>query len=141
MEDRIQKIMKNLDCSREDALKVIEDDRKIDKGEKLFELTAEQKKASKDARQVARKPTVYKFEQKRTRKADNEKAEIMQMLAEMLKPVSTEFELTNPERECVFVFKDRKLKITLSAPRKQQKGVDNNPQSCYNKTIERKWKI
>lgn len=119
MEERIQKIMKNLDCSREDALQVIEDDKKIDKGEKLFELTAEQKKASKDARQVARKPTVYKFEQKRTRKADNEKAEVMQMIAELLEPLSAEFELTNPERECVFVFKDRKLKLTLSAPRKQ----------------------
>lgn len=119
MEDRIKKIMKNLNCSREDALQVIEDDKRIDKKEKLFELTKEQKKASKSARQVARKPTVYNFEQKKTTpKPDAEKAEIMQMLAEVLEPISTKFELTNPQRECVFVFKDRKLKITLSAPRK-----------------------
>ena len=77
----------------------------------------EQKQASKKYRQGDRKPTIYKLD-KRERKADNEKAEVMQMIAEMLEPLSAEFELTNPERECVFVFKDRKLKLTLSAPRK-----------------------
>lgn len=119
MEERIAKIMKNLDCSREDALQVIEDDRRIDKGEKLFELSKEQQKASKQARQVAKKPTVYQFDtSKRTRKADNEKAELMGLLMGALNKVTTDFEMVNPERECVFVYNDRKFKITLSAPRK-----------------------
>lgn len=119
MQEKVKILMKNLDCSYEEAMQIIEDDKKIDKGEKLFELTAEQQKASKQARSVSRQPTVYKFDtKKRTRKADNEKGEIMEIIANALGSVSTEFELTNPERECVFFFKDRKFKITLSAPRK-----------------------
>ena len=39
--------MKTLDLTREQALQVIEDDKRIDKGEKLFELTDEQKANAK----------------------------------------------------------------------------------------------
>jgi hypothetical protein len=45
----VEKLMKNLGISREEALQVIADDKAIDKGEKLFELSAEQKKAAKQA--------------------------------------------------------------------------------------------
>ena len=39
MEERIKLIMKNLECSREEAIQVIKDDEAIDKGEKMFELS------------------------------------------------------------------------------------------------------
>ena len=55
---------------------VLEDDKRIDKGEKLFELSAEQEKASKQARQADRKPTVYKLDNangKRSKKSDNDR--------------------------------------------------------------------
>ena len=53
-EKLIAKHMKVLGITREEAIQLIEDDRKIDKGEKLFELTPEQKQASKKARQADR---------------------------------------------------------------------------------------
>jgi hypothetical protein len=42
LEQEIQKMMKLLDISEEEAREIVEADRKIDKGEKLFELTEEQ---------------------------------------------------------------------------------------------------
>ena len=43
MENRILQLMTALKISREEALQVLEDDKRIDRGEKLFELTDEQK--------------------------------------------------------------------------------------------------
>ena len=63
--DKIQKMMTLLDISKEEAKQLVEDDKKIDRGEKLFELSPEQEKASKKARQSGRKPTVYKFDTKK----------------------------------------------------------------------------
>ena len=62
-EKLIAKHMNLLKISRDEAIQLIEDDKRIDKGEKLFSLTPEQEKASKKARSAGRKPktTVYKF--------------------------------------------------------------------------------
>lgn len=111
--------MEGLRCTEAEALKVYEADREIDKGAKLFELSAEEKKASKQARQAPRKPTAYNFDtSKRQRKADNEKSEVIQILVDALQNNGADMvEVTNAEREFTFVFKNRKLKITLSAPR------------------------
>ena len=49
MTKEVEKLMKSLDITEQEALQLIEDDKRIDKGEKLFELTKEQQKASKDA--------------------------------------------------------------------------------------------
>ena len=62
---------------------VLADDKRIDKGEKLFELSAEQEKASKQARKADRKPTVYKLDNtagKRSKKEDSDKATLMNAL-------------------------------------------------------------
>ena len=72
MEKQIENLINVLGCSREEAIDIIESDKRIDKGEKLFELSDEQKQAEKKARQADRAPTVYKF-QKRERKADEDK--------------------------------------------------------------------
>lgn len=50
MEEEILKLMTKLDISREEALEILEDDKKIDKGEKLFELSKEQEKVAKNMR-------------------------------------------------------------------------------------------
>lgn len=97
---------------------ILADDKRIDKGEKLFELTAEQSKTSKQARIVPRTPTAYNFT-KRERKADNDKRELIDLL---VKTVSNQqgcvlLEITNQEREFLFTYNDRKFKIVLSAPR------------------------
>lgn len=117
-EERIEKLMKNLDISREEALQVLEDDKKIDKGEKLFNLTKEQEKASKQARSTGTKaPTAFKFET-RQRKADNDKQALICLVEEVLKTNAENVEVTNKEREILFTYNDKKYKIVLSAPRK-----------------------
>ena len=99
---------------------VLEDDKRIDKGEKLFELSAEQEKASKQARQADRKPTVYKLDNangKRSKKSDNDKADLVNALFSAILPMCDTYEITNGEREFCFTYHGRKFKVVLSAPR------------------------
>lgn len=118
-QEQIKRIMEGLRCSEEEAREIYQADQAIDKGEKLFELSAEEKKASKQARQAPRKPTAYNFDtSKRQRKADNEKAEVVEILRDaLLADGARNVAMTNPEREFTFEFKGRKMKIVLSVPR------------------------
>ena len=96
---------------------VLADDKRIDKGEKLFELDPELKKGAKKARQADRKPTAYNF-QKRERKADMGKRDLISALVGAVAPLADgEVEITNIEREFVFTVNGRKYKVVLSAPR------------------------
>lgn len=115
--DKVQDLMNLLGCDEETARQVIADDEKIDKGEKLFEQTAEQKANSKKYRQGDRKPTVYKLEP-RERKADTDKREIIQTLDEALCDLVDNVTVTNIERQIDFEFNGRKFRVVLSAPRK-----------------------
>lgn len=113
----VENIMQLLDCDEEQAKQVIEDDKRIDKGEKLFELTAEQQTVAKKYRQGDRKPTVYNFNT-RERKADNDKRELIALLNATLDEVATcEPTVTNPERQIDFLYKGKKYRVVLSAPR------------------------
>ena len=116
--EQIKKLMDKLDLTEEQARQLLEDDKAIDKGAKLFELSAEQKKAEKAMRQCDRAPTVYKFT-KRERKADTAKSDILQLLIAGVRDQSTadQFEVINPEREFIFQFENRKFKVVLSCPR------------------------
>ena len=109
--------MENLGCDYETAKQVVLDDERIDKGEKLFEQTAEQKANSKKYRQGDRKPTVYKLD-KRERKADADKRKLVELIAAAVGMV-TEIEptVTNIERQIDFEFRGRKFRVVLSAPR------------------------
>lgn len=115
--NRAQELMELLGCDEQTAKQVIADDEKIDKGEKLFEQTAEQKAISKKYRQGDRKPTVYKLD-KRERKADVDKRHLIALLAATVNEI-TEVEptVTNIERQIDFEFRGRKFRIVLSAPR------------------------
>lgn len=117
MENKIQDLMKNLGCDYETAKQVVLDDERIDKGEKLFEQTAEQKANSKKYRQGDRKPTVYKLE-KRERKADADKRQLIALLCATVGEVAdNEPTVTNIERQIDFEFRGRKFRVVLSAPR------------------------
>ena len=119
MEKQIDKLMNSLQCSRDEAIAIIEDDKKIDKGEKLFELSPELEAGAKKARQADRKPTVYNFDTKdKKRKADEDKAKLIAIITESLEQVEIIPTVTNAEREMEFIYNDRKFKLTLSAPRK-----------------------
>ena len=116
MEEKIAKLMKNLDISREEALEIIEDDKAIDRGAKMFELDPELEKGAKKARQAERKVSTAPV--KRERKAKPEKAEICSAMMDGLKSLGVdEFTVNNPEREFVFTHNGTKYKVTLACPR------------------------
>ena len=110
----VEKLMKKLGCTEAEALEIIEADKAIDKGANLFELTAEQEKASKEARQADSKPREKKVTKER--KVDNDKSEIMRKLLDCFDEY--EPQVINAEREFTFTYNERKFKIVLSAPRK-----------------------
>ena len=119
MEERIKDIMKKLDCTREEAIQILEDDDEIEHGADLFKLTPEQEKVSKQARSVDRKPAKQKA--KRERKADEEKREIIDFVYRLIKEELgyDDTEITNIERQIDWQNKEgRKFRIVLSCPRK-----------------------
>ena len=114
MEEKIQKLMKSLNISREEALELMEDDKEIDRGAKMFELPDELKAGAKKARQADRKATTTK----RERKPEPEKAEICSAMMDGLRELGVEdFNITNAEREFLFVHNGTKYKVTLACPR------------------------
>ena len=117
MEEKIQKLMKSLNISREEAIELMEEDRRIDKGEKLYELDPELEKGAKRARQADRKKSDTPT--KRERKPKPEKAEICSAMMEGLAELGiADFDITNPEREFSFTHNGTKYKVTLACPRK-----------------------
>ena len=114
--EQVQEIMKLLGCDEETAKQVLADDERIDKGEKLFEQTAEQKANSKKYRQGDRKKPIVLTP--RERKADAEKRQLIALLNATIEEIAdTSPKVTNIERQIDFEFKGRKFRIVLSAPR------------------------
>lgn len=113
----IDELMKTLNCSKDEAKSIIETDKLIDKGADPFPLTPEQKVVEKEMRRGHKAPTVYKF-QKRERKPNDAKREIIQTLDEALCDIADDVTVTNPERQIDFVIDDVHYRVVLSAPRK-----------------------
>jgi hypothetical protein len=108
--------MSLLKISREEAIQLIEDDKAIDRGAKLFELDPELEKGAKKARQAERKVSTTPV--KREKKAKPEKAEICCAMMDGLRVLGVEdFTINNPEREFVFIHNGTKYKVTLACPR------------------------
>jgi hypothetical protein len=115
MEEKIQKLMKSLNISREDAIALMDEDKAIDRGEKLYELPKELQAGAKKARQADRKKT----ETKREKKPKPEKEEICSAMMDGLRELGVgEFEILNAEREFIFHKDGVKYKVTLACPRK-----------------------
>ena len=116
-EKLIAKHMATLKISREEAIQLIEDDKAIDRGAKLFELDPELEKGAKKARQADRKVPTTPV--KREKKAKPEKAEICSaMMDGLAKSLGVdEFNITNAEREFIFTHNGTKYKVTLACPR------------------------
>ena len=114
MEKQIAHLMKSLDISEAEARQMIADDAEIDKGADLFPLTAEQEKASKQARSTGTR--AYSFT-KRERKTDTDKRFLIDLLEGSLNGTVSEMTKTNIERQLDFVYNDRHFRIVLSAPR------------------------
>jgi hypothetical protein len=113
----IQKLMEVLDLTEDEAKQLMADDEAIDKGEKLFELNADQKQVEKKMRQADRKVDAYGKTTKRERKADDDKAFLLNELFKAILPNCETYEIQNGEREFTFTYHEKKYKVVLSAPR------------------------
>lgn len=114
MDEKIQKLMDTLQISEEEARQVLDDDKRIDRGEKLFELPDELKAGAKKARMADHKEHAPA---KRERKADEDKRRLIAIIAESLEQLEIIPTVTNEEREMEMVYNGRKFKLVLSAPR------------------------
>ena len=123
-EEMIAKHMSTLGITREEAIQLIADDEEIDRMTRTSDidgdLTAEQRKSAKKARQADRKPTVYKFDTTKRKRAENTgKRFLIDEIKKCLENAGADsLEVTNPEREIIFMSGGTKYKIVLSAPRK-----------------------
>lgn len=123
-EEMIAKHMNVLGITREEAIQLIADDEEIDRMTRTSDidgdLTAEQRKSAKKARQADRKPTVYKFDTTKRKRAENTgKRFLIDEIKKCLENAGADnLEVTNPEREIIFMSEGTKYKIVLSAPRK-----------------------
>lgn len=117
-EKTIQKYMKNLDLSREEAEQMWLDEQE----DNLPELTTDQKAVEKEMRQADRKKE--STPRKRERKPDSDKRLLISVLHGFLHDFlfasqdHLHCEMTNPEREIEFTFKGNRYRLTLSKPRK-----------------------
>ena len=112
-EAEIARLMKLTNSTREEVLDMLECDKRIDKGEKLFELDDELKAGAKKARQAERKPNAVK----REKKEDVGKQELLSAMLTAILPLCDSYEVANAEREFSFVKDGKKYKVVMSCPR------------------------
>lgn len=110
----------NLGMSAEEAEEVLEADKKIDKGEKLFELSAEGKQAEKKYKNCGVRTVKSPYGQtlQKEKKVDDDKRFVIDLLVDIIEQNCGKANIVNAEREFEFVYNDRKYKIVLSCPRK-----------------------
>lgn len=115
-EAEIQKMMKSLDLTRDEAIQLLQDD----EDDVSVELTAEQKQVVKKMTQGDRKKETTP--RKRERKPDEAKRHLMSILAVAIgyNPDVTDFELTNIEREATFRYNGELYRLTLMKPREKK---------------------
>ena len=125
------KAMRGLGFTEEEIADVLKCDDEIEHGADLFALSPEKEAISREIRATTsvdkknaraeksaeKKKTVYNFNQ-RERKENLGKQEIISLLADTLNGISTSVEITNKERELIFVSNGTKYRLTLAVPRK-----------------------
>lgn len=119
--EKALKLMAKLDCSYDEAYQVVLDDEAVDRGEALpWDLTPEQMKASKKARQADHAKPKEKV--KRERKKNDVKANLILDLANFLEESETitGVEITNAERQVAFTLGDLKFELTLVQKREKK---------------------
>lgn len=122
-EKRIAELIKSLGCTREEAIQVIMDDEAIDAGEKLFELTADQKKAAKEMTATG---TRKRTDVKRERKPNETKQWIMNRVKILFEGFDltgdvADVVLSNAERALDFTKDGKSYTLTLTEHRPPKK--------------------
>ena len=118
-ESQIQRIMRSLKCSQEEAVEILMADKAIDRGERMeFDLSPEaEKQAKKFANTGTRQTNGQKTERKR--KENPTKATVIVELAQFLTENGYEMvEITNKERQIAFKIGENAYELTLVQKRK-----------------------
>ena len=104
----------------DEAAEVLADDDRIDKGEKLFELSEEGKLAEKKYKNCGVRTVKSPYGQtvQKEKKVDIDKRTVIDILTEVVEQNCGKVNIINDEREFEFVYNDRKFKVVLSCPRK-----------------------
>ena len=128
--ENIDRIIKGLKCSEEEAIEIYKADCEIDKGKPMpFDLPKEKQKIVKQytttGTRERKNPTVYKFTT-RERKANPTKGGIIAELAEYLEKncgfATENVEITNKERQIAFKIGENDFELTLVQKRKAKKS-------------------
>ena len=119
MNEQIERIMKNLKCSREEAEAILAEDKRIDRGERTdFDLDPE---AEKRAKKFANAGTRTPKEGKTARKTPENptKEGVIAKIAEFLTENGyNSVEITNKTRQIAFKIGEDAYELTLIAKRK-----------------------
>lgn len=119
-ETQVEKLMRLLQCSKEEAEQVIADDKAIDRGERMeFDLSPE---AEKEAKKMANTGTRKSTKTTRTRKENPTKAHAIAEIAQFLTENGYEnVNITNAERQIAFKIGENDFELTLVQKRKPKK--------------------
>ena len=121
-ETQVERIMRNLKCSREEAEQILADDKAIDRGERMdFDLSPEaEKQAKKYANTGTRQTNGQKTERKR--KENPTKEGIIQLLATFLQENGnfSAVNITNASRMIAFSCENDDFELTLVQKRKKK---------------------
>lgn len=107
--ERIDELVDALGCSIDEAKQMLLDDKAIDKGEKMFELSADMEAGAKKARRAETKSVI--------RKEDTDKTTLMSLISDAIGGVCPEGVNRTKPGELMFEYNGRRFKIVLSAPR------------------------
>lgn len=121
--------MQSLDLSRDEAIQLIKDDMAVDKGKKLNELTAEQKKVAKKYTSTGTRKThaetgVYNWNKPKRKENPTKKLiidEIFDFLSKNEKISLKNCEITNAERQIKFKIDENTFELTLVQKRPPKK--------------------
>jgi hypothetical protein len=119
VDNRLETIMRNLKCSREEAEQILADDKAIDRGERMdFDLSPEaERQAKKYANTGTRQTNGQKTERKR--KENPTKAAVIAEIAQFLTENGYEtVEILNKERQIGFKIGENTYELTLVQKRK-----------------------
>lgn len=118
-ETQVERIMKNLGVSKEEALEIIECDKAIDRGEKMdFDLSAEAEKVARKFSNVGTRKTDGK-KTERKRKENTTKSALIAEIARFLTENGYEsVEITNKERQITLKCGENAFELTLVQKRK-----------------------
>lgn len=126
MEEKILKMMKSLDCTRDEAIELLEYDEDVEKNRSTeYDLTEEQKKVAKKYTKADRKKTVNAYGKTvtRERKPDEDKQIIIDLLYTALKVADDDFsnlEIANKEKLITFTYNGNDYKLDLVKHRKKK---------------------